>query len=110
MFIDPYNVQDLHVPTEPGTLRRGVQIDSNGQFRVARRDAELCEVKILHGGSSGPLEIADGTGRPLFRMPSAFSGSFILGMHGKNGLILHQYSDIPASIVLCWREADTADI
>ncbi len=110
MFIDPWKIIDLHTPTEAGTLLRGRQIDDNGQYRLARRDCELSSVKVLHGGSCGFLEVADWSGRTLFRMPSAFSGSFPLGCGAERGLVVMLHSDIPASILVSWREADQEDI
>lgn len=85
---------------------RGIQIDENGVFRISRRTSELNSVKILHGGSCGLLEVSNGKGRPLFRQPSAFSGSFPLGLEAEDGLIIKLFSDIPPSIQVSWREPD----
>jgi hypothetical protein len=106
MIIDPHKIRDVYVGTEPGSLMRGFQIDQCGQFRLARRDAELHSVKIITQGSSGFLELADWSGRPLWRQPSSFSGSFILGVYADHGLVIMQDMAIPASVLVSWREAD----
>jgi hypothetical protein len=106
MFVDPSKVRDIQVPTEQGSLLRSCQIMENGMYRLSRRTSELVSVKILFAGSAGFFEVANGSGRPLFRQPSAFTGSFPLGCEARDGLVLHIEADIPAHIQVSWREPD----
>jgi len=106
MMIDPFKIKDMYVGTEPASLMRGCQIDQCGQFRLSRRDCELHSVKVITQGSSGFIELSDWSGRPLWRQPSSFSGSFVLGCFAEHGLVIMQEMAVPASIAISWREED----
>ena len=107
MVLDKSKIIDIFVPTEPNSLMRGTQVESCGLFRLSRRTCELNSIKILFGGSCGWLEVVSGLGRPLFRMPSSFTGSFPLGAEAEDGLIVYMAADISQVVQLSWREPDT---
>jgi len=102
----PYELVDLYSPTEPGSCVHGVQVDSNGVWRVSRRGCELHSVKILVQGSSGLFDVMTGTGRSLFRQPSCFTGSWPVGCFAEEGLIMVVHCGTPPSVQVSFRETD----
>ena len=84
----------------------GIQIDTNGVWRVSRRSCEFNSVRILSQGSSGLFEVLSGAGRPLFRQPSAFTGSWVLGCGSEEGLVMVVHCSIPPSVQVSLREPD----
>lgn len=101
-------VKDVKVPASAGSLMRSVSVSKSGLTRIARRTSELYSVMIAHAGSFCELVIRDGFGVPLFKQPSTFTGSFVIGGCAKGGIIvdLRGNQQMP-TIQINWREPDT---
>ena len=84
------------------TVQRGTQI-------MTDRDAVLYAVLMTTAGS-GQFTIRDGTGRPLFRMPSSFPGSFILEhVFARGGLSVDVDFSVPPALTLSWYDIGVMD-
>ena len=71
---------------------RSTTVIPNGETVLCTSDAILYEVLITQGGA-GEIEITDGTGRPLWKIPSLFRGSFLLErVFAKSGIIARVHS------------------
>lgn len=105
----PWELQEVYCPTEPSSLARGALIETEGCWRVSRRDCVLHSIKILVQGSCGLFEIQSGAGRSLFRQPSCFTGSWPLGCFSEGGLILICEGSIPPAIQVSFNE-QTAEL
>ncbi len=108
-MINLEKVIDIYTPSAPGSLMRAARVDSEGVYRLARRDCELYSIMIVSAGAWGRLRVTDGNGRSLFLQPSTFSGSFWLSAGAEDGLLVHVgvRSDGDAgSFTINWREED----
>jgi len=81
-------------------------VEGPGAFRLARRDCELYSVQIVMPGDWGKAWFKTGRGRPIFHMPSTFTGSFVLGGGCEDGLILELYALKFIAFEVNWREPD----
>jgi hypothetical protein len=90
--IDMRTVRDIYTPPAPGTLMRMVSLHKSGLYRLARRSSELYSVLIVGQGAWAKARIMTGTGRPVWEMPSAFSGSFLLLGYCEEGIIAHLHA------------------
>lgn len=100
----PWDLQEIYCPTEPLSLARGALIEEIGCWRISRRNCELHSVKIIVQGSCALLELQTGTGRPLFRQPSCFTGSWPLGCFSEEGLIVISNGAIPPTVQVSFHE------
>jgi hypothetical protein len=97
---------DLKVAPSPGSLMRAIILRRCGETRLARRDAEFYSISITCQGSCGYLRVTDNHGIPKFYQPSAFTGSFVIGGHCRDGLIVDMEAATPPTVCINWRESD----
>lgn len=105
----PDAIRDVITPPAPGSLMRSTWLTRAGVYRLARRDAELYSVLISSSGAWGRFSVSNGLGRPLFFMPSPFTGSFWLSAHAEGGIVVELAAMNPsdaADVTIAWRERD----
>lgn len=97
---------DIYAPAAPGSLMRCAVLDRPGIYRLARRDCELYSIQIVGAGDWGRARALTGRGRPVFSMPSTFTGSFWLSGGLEDGLIMELFALNYMTFEVNWRETD----
>lgn len=100
--------EEVFAPAAPGSLKRGASISESGVFRLARRTSEFYSILVPNPGAWASLEVRDGYNRPVWRMPTTFTGSFVSGIELEGGVIVEAFErrGVPAQFTVSWREPD----
>ena len=84
--------------------RRKSECLPNGKHVLTRKNSILYEVLVTKG-SAGHVEIQNGEGRALWRMPSMFRGSFNLEhVYAEAGLVALVETSVENSVSVTWLE------
>jgi hypothetical protein len=83
-------------------------VDRVGLFRLARRGCELYSVQIASAGAWARMRVLNAKGRVLWFQPSSFTGSFWLGAHAEDGLLVETAGNSAPQLIVNYREPDAA--
>lgn len=106
------NYIDLTNAVVPGDIVRDGQgrcswhANKAGVFRLSDKESSLYSVEVWK--NAGHFTIANGTGRPLFKQHSVFTGSFVWQGHAEGGLVCRIGAGlgICPNITITWLEVN----